>query len=82
MLQSNQLNKLSMPQKTGLFLFTLRLFAVIRLVFAQLRQFVLHPMLFVCVGLIALCENMPSGKALKPGDVVIAKNRKSIQACN
>lgn len=32
--------------------------------------------------LIPLCENMPSGKATKPGDVVIAKNGKSIQVDN
>lgn len=32
--------------------------------------------------LIPLCENMPSSKATKPGDVVIAKNGKSIQVDN
>uniref|UniRef100_A0AAX7VGH2 Cytosol aminopeptidase n=1 Tax=Astatotilapia calliptera TaxID=8154 RepID=A0AAX7VGH2_ASTCA len=31
------------------------------------------------VGLAPLCENMPSGKATKPGDVVKAKNGKTIQ---
>ena len=30
-------------------------------------------------GLAPLCENMPSGKATKPGDVVTAKNGKTIQ---
>lgn len=30
-------------------------------------------------GLAPLCENMPSGKATKPGDVVKAKNGKTIQ---
>lgn len=30
-------------------------------------------------GLAPLCENMPSGKANKPGDVVRAKNGKTIQ---
>lgn len=30
-------------------------------------------------GLAPLCENMPSGKATKPGDVVRAKNGKTIQ---
>ncbi|KAB1281940.1 Cytosol aminopeptidase [Camelus dromedarius] len=33
------------------------------------------------VGLAPLCENMPSGKANKPGDVVRAKNGKTIQVC-
>uniref|UniRef100_A0AAZ3P723 Cytosol aminopeptidase domain-containing protein n=1 Tax=Oncorhynchus tshawytscha TaxID=74940 RepID=A0AAZ3P723_ONCTS len=31
------------------------------------------------IGLAPLCENMPSGKANKPGDVVTAKNGKTIQ---
>lgn len=31
------------------------------------------------LGLAPLCENMPSGKANKPGDVVKAKNGKTIQ---
>ncbi|KAG7313989.1 hypothetical protein KOW79_022485 [Hemibagrus wyckioides] len=34
------------------------------------------------VGLTPLCENMPSGKANKPGDVVKAKNGKTIQVDN
>ncbi|XP_029808177.1 cytosol aminopeptidase [Suricata suricatta] len=34
------------------------------------------------VGLAPLCENMPSGKANKPGDVVKAKNGKTIQIDN
>lgn len=34
------------------------------------------------VGLAPLCENMPSGKANKPGDVVKAKNGKTIQVDN
>ena len=29
-----------------------------------------------------LCENMPSGSASKPGDVVTAMNGKTIQVCN
>lgn len=33
-------------------------------------------------GFIPLCENMPNGKANKPGDVVIASNGKSIQIDN
>ncbi|GIX79017.1 cytosol aminopeptidase [Caerostris extrusa] len=33
-------------------------------------------------GFIPLCENMPSGKATKPGDVVYAMNGKSIQVDN
>ncbi|KAK7479338.1 hypothetical protein BaRGS_00029416 [Batillaria attramentaria] len=33
-------------------------------------------------GFIALCENMPSGTALKPGDVITAKNGKTIQVDN
>ncbi len=31
------------------------------------------------VGLVPLCENMPSSRAVKPGDVVVAKNGKSIE---
>ncbi|XP_006872555.1 PREDICTED: cytosol aminopeptidase [Chrysochloris asiatica] len=34
------------------------------------------------IGLAPLCENMPSGKANKPGDVVSAKNGKTIQVDN
>uniref|UniRef100_A0A3Q3R2D9 Cytosol aminopeptidase n=1 Tax=Monopterus albus TaxID=43700 RepID=A0A3Q3R2D9_MONAL len=34
------------------------------------------------IGLAPLCENMPSGKATKPGDVVIARNGKTIQVDN
>ncbi|KAK2508531.1 hypothetical protein MC885_012246 [Smutsia gigantea] len=34
------------------------------------------------IGLTPLCENMPSGKANKPGDVVRAKNGKTIQVDN
>ncbi|KAJ8271579.1 hypothetical protein COCON_G00104380 [Conger conger] len=34
------------------------------------------------IGLAPLCENMPSGKATKPGDVVRAKNGKTIQVDN
>lgn len=37
---------------------------------------------FFPIGLAPLCENMPSGKANKPGDVVTAKNGKTIQVCN
>ena len=32
--------------------------------------------------LVPLCENMPGGHATKPGDVVIAKNGKTIQVDN
>lgn len=31
---------------------------------------------------IPLCENMPGGKAMKPGDVVFAMNGKSIEIDN
>lgn len=34
------------------------------------------------VGLIAACENMPSGKALKPGDILRAMNGKTIEVLN
>ncbi|XP_012592986.1 cytosol aminopeptidase [Microcebus murinus] len=34
------------------------------------------------IGLAPLCENMPSGKANKPGDVVRARNGKTIQIDN
>lgn len=37
-----------------------------------------HPV----VGLIPLCENMPSGNAVKPGDVVQARNGKYIEIDN
>lgn len=33
-------------------------------------------------GLIAACENMPSGKAMHPGDIVTAMNGKSIEVLN
>ncbi|XP_076436199.1 cytosol aminopeptidase-like [Babylonia areolata] len=33
-------------------------------------------------GFIALCENMPSGHAMKPGDVITARNGKTIQVDN
>ncbi|KAK7110494.1 hypothetical protein V1264_014354 [Littorina saxatilis] len=33
-------------------------------------------------GFIALCENMPSGTAIKPGDVVTARSGKTIQVDN
>lgn len=41
-----------------------------------------EPVCLLCIiqsGLAPLCENMPSGKATKPGDVVTAKNGKTIQ---
>lgn len=34
------------------------------------------------VGLIPACENMPSGKALKPGDILKAMNGKTIEILN
>lgn len=34
------------------------------------------------IGLMPLCENMPGSSAVKPGDVVIAMNGKSIQINN
>lgn len=34
------------------------------------------------VGLIAACENMPSGKALRPGDILKAMNGKTIEVLN
>lgn len=34
------------------------------------------------VGLIAACENMPSGRALKPGDILKAANGKTIEVLN
>ncbi|XP_075222712.1 cytosol aminopeptidase-like isoform X2 [Lycorma delicatula] len=34
------------------------------------------------VGLCPLCENMPSGLAVKPGDIVKARNGKTIQVAN
>lgn len=34
------------------------------------------------VGVIAACENMPSGKALRPGDILKAMNGKTIEVLN
>jgi hypothetical protein len=31
------------------------------------------------VGVIPLCENMPSGKALKPGDVITARSGTTVE---
>lgn len=42
----------------------------------------LHLFFLLIPGLAPLCENMPSGKATKPGDVVTAKNGKTIQVAN
>lgn len=36
----------------------------------------------IVIGLIPLCENMPSGTAIKPGDIVTAMNGKTIQIDN
>jgi leucyl aminopeptidase len=33
-------------------------------------------------GVIAACENMPSGKAMRPGDIVTAMNGKSVEILN
>ena len=41
----------------------------------------LHPNVEVH-GIIAACENMPSGSAFKPGDIVTAKNGKTIEVDN
>ena len=42
---------------------------------------ILHPNVEVH-GIIAACENMPSGSAFKPGDIVTAKNGKTIEVDN
>ncbi|OGK17829.1 hypothetical protein A3G67_02785 [Candidatus Roizmanbacteria bacterium RIFCSPLOWO2_12_FULL_40_12] len=34
------------------------------------------------VGILPACENMPSGKAMRPGDIVTALNGKTIEALN
>lgn len=34
------------------------------------------------IGLIPTCENLPSGSACKPGDVLLAMNKKSIEVIN
>lgn len=34
------------------------------------------------IGIMPLCENMPSGRSIKPGDVVFAKNGKSVEIIN
>ena len=41
----------------------------------------LHPQVEVH-GIIAACENMPGGKAYKPGDILTAKNGKTIEVDN
>lgn len=41
-----------------------------------------HNSLCVSLGLTPLCENLPSGRANKPGDVVTAMNGKTIQIDN
>lgn len=41
----------------------------------------LNPSLEI-IGLIPACENMPSGKALKPGDILRAYNGKTIEVLN
>lgn len=43
------------------------------------KLFILKYFNFLCPGFIPLCENMPGGKATKPGDVVVAMNGKTIQ---
>lgn len=48
-------------------------------VFQALKEF--KPKINV-VGLIAATENMPSGKAIKPGDIVRAMNGKTIEVLN
>lgn len=53
--------------------------AAVLAVFAALPR--LHPDVHV-VGYIATCENMPSGKALKPGDILRAYNGKTIEVLN
>ena len=53
--------------------------ATVLAVFAALLE--LKPEVEV-VGLIAACENMPSGKALKPGDVLRAMDGKTIEVLN
>lgn len=44
-----------------------------------IREF--HPQVEVH-GIIAACENMPSGSSYKPGDILIAKNGKTIEVDN
>ena len=48
-------------------------------VMSALREF--NPQIEVH-GLIAACENMPSGKSYKPGDILTAKNGKTIEVDN
>lgn len=45
-------------------------------------QFTLTTRLIFVSGLTPLCENLPSGRATKPGDVVVAMNGKTIQVDN
>ncbi len=52
---------------------------------AVLAVFAAIPSLIIkseVVGIIAACENMPSGKALKPGDILKALNGKTIEVLN
>lgn len=48
-------------------------------VFSQIA--LLQPKVKV-VGLIGACENMPSGKALHPGDILLAMNGKTVEVLN
>ena len=42
-------------------------------------DFIFSNIVFSLVALIPLCENMPSGTAFKPGDIVTAMNGKTIE---
>lgn len=51
-------------------------------VLAVFHSFVKYPVDHEVVGIVAACENMPSGKALKPGDIVKTMNGKTIEVLN
>jgi leucyl aminopeptidase len=53
--------------------------AVVLSLFKYIREFKVN---YEIVGIVPSCENMPSGKALHPGDVVKALNGKTIEVLN
>ena len=53
--------------------------AVILAVFSVLKEANID---LEVTGIIAACENMPSGKAVKPGDILTAMNKKTIEVLN
>jgi leucyl aminopeptidase len=51
-------------------------------VLGAMRAVALLKLPVAVVGLIAAAENLPSGKALKPGDVITISNKKTVEVTN